>query len=74
MTETRSSFSWVGRIAVARAAVTATIVKHPGKRITLRQGVRVIDGSEQRQRERKRLEFILGESRGSPLEGAIRTT
>ena len=36
-------------IVIARAALTTAIAEYPGKTITLRQGVRVIDESEQRE-------------------------
>jgi hypothetical protein len=42
-------------IVIARAALTTAIAEYPSKKITLRQGVRVIDGSEQRERESKNL-------------------
>jgi hypothetical protein len=44
---------WLSSIAVARAAVTATIAEFPSKKVTLRQGARVIDGSEKRKREKQ---------------------
>jgi hypothetical protein len=43
-------------IVIARAALTTAIAEYPGKQITLRQGVRVIDGSEQREREAARVQ------------------
>jgi hypothetical protein len=50
-------------IVVARAALDAAISEIPGRIITLRQGMRLIDGTARRQREAERLN-----ERGPPRE------